>query len=269
MYRKETQSSCRNSQKIVASHIPQIYWVETLLTALYLINRLPIFGLVQSPWELLFHTSSAYTRLKVFGCSCYPCIKPYVTSKLDGKSKQCVFLGYSLQHKDIGAWILQLPKSISLGMSYLMRLHFHFIKCLKMPSPQLILVLLLLFLLLLTCNFQFQAHHLSYQAIASTILPQFHMLLVSLCNHKTPVILQSHSSSSVLQVHNIHHMVTKSKIGIFTPQAYTATKHPLPSSLDYVPTTFNQASKYAEWRSAMQDEFNALQSHRNLDFGSF
>ncbi|CAL9026369.1 unnamed protein product, partial [Prunus brigantina] len=72
--------------------------------------------------------------------------------------------------------------------------------------------------------------------------------------------LQSHSSSPSLPGQNIHPMVTRSKNGIFKPKAYTATKHPLSSSLDYVPTTYHQASKFAEWRSAMQAEFNALQS---------
>ncbi|KAM2397176.1 hypothetical protein ACFXTH_034006 [Malus domestica] len=84
---------------LVASHVPKKYWVEAISTALYLINRLPISGLLCSPWELLFHTSQDYTRLKIFGCSCYPWLKPYVSSKLEGKSKECVFLDYSLQHK--------------------------------------------------------------------------------------------------------------------------------------------------------------------------
>ena len=84
---------------LVASHVPHIYWIEAISTALYLINRMPISGRLGSPWELLFHTSPDYSRLKVFGCSCFPWLKPYVSSKLDGKSKECVFLGYSLHHK--------------------------------------------------------------------------------------------------------------------------------------------------------------------------
>ncbi|KAM2097702.1 hypothetical protein ACFX1R_021209 [Malus domestica] len=84
---------------LVASHIPQQYWVEAISTALYLINRLPISSIVHSPWELLFHSSPNYTRLKVFGCSCFPWLKLYVSSKLDGKSKECAFPGYSMQHK--------------------------------------------------------------------------------------------------------------------------------------------------------------------------
>ncbi|TQD84801.1 hypothetical protein C1H46_029649 [Malus baccata] len=41
---------------LVASQVPSVYWVEAFSTAIYLINRLPISGLLQSPWELLFHT---------------------------------------------------------------------------------------------------------------------------------------------------------------------------------------------------------------------
>ncbi|KAM1015210.1 hypothetical protein ACFX1T_044917 [Malus domestica] len=55
-------------------------------------------------------------------------------------------------------------------------------------------------------------------------------------------------------------MQTRSKSGIFKPKALTATKHPLPShlSIDYLPATYLQASKYPHWRKAMQEEVTAL-----------
>ncbi|KAB2629424.1 hypothetical protein D8674_034219 [Pyrus ussuriensis x Pyrus communis] len=59
---------------------------------------------------------------------------------------------------------------------------------------------------------------------------------------------------------NAHPMVTRSKAGIYKPKAYAATKHPLPVPLDFVPSTYLQASKHAHWRAAMQDEYNALLS---------
>ncbi|TQD88149.1 hypothetical protein C1H46_026210 [Malus baccata] len=57
-------------------------------------------------------------------------------------------------------------------------------------------------------------------------------------------------------------MQTRSKSGIFKPKALAATKHPIPSHLvvDYVPSTYLQASKHSHWRKAMQEEFNALAS---------
>ncbi|KAM0986179.1 hypothetical protein ACFX13_013638 [Malus domestica] len=59
-------------------------------------------------------------------------------------------------------------------------------------------------------------------------------------------------------------MQTRSKLGIYKPKALTSTKHPLPShlSLDYILTTYLQASKHPHWRQAMHEEFNALLNTR-------
>ena len=83
---------------LIASKVPHQFWVEAFLTATYLINRLPPIS-KPSPWEQFFHKPPDYSQLRVFGCRCYPWLKPYITSKLDAKSKPCVFLGYSLNHK--------------------------------------------------------------------------------------------------------------------------------------------------------------------------
>ncbi|XP_068304340.1 uncharacterized protein [Pyrus communis] len=72
----------------------------------------------------------------------------------------------------------------------------------------------------------------------------------------------SSTSSSQVLPRNIHPMVTRSKVGMYKPKVYAATKHPLPVDIDVVPTTYLQASKHVYWRSTMQDEFNALQSTR-------
>lgn len=53
-------------------------------------------------------------------------------------------------------------------------------------------------------------------------------------------------------------MLTWSKAGIFKPTTYSTTKHPLPTIVDFVPTTYLQASNYENWRQAMQEEFNDL-----------
>jgi hypothetical protein len=76
------------------------FWDEAFSTATYLINRLPsrVINFV-SPFEKLFGTQPDYTWLKVFGCACWPHLRPYNTRKLEFKSKKCVFLGYSSSHK--------------------------------------------------------------------------------------------------------------------------------------------------------------------------
>ena len=51
---------------------------------------------MSSPYELIFRQSPNFSKLKVFGCLCYPWLGPYASHKLDLKSQPCVFLGYSL-----------------------------------------------------------------------------------------------------------------------------------------------------------------------------
>ena len=76
------------------------YWVDAFQTALYLINRLPTRVLQYiTPYEKIFHKSPSYDTLRVFGCACFPYLRPYNTNKLQFRSKQCVFLGYSLNHQ--------------------------------------------------------------------------------------------------------------------------------------------------------------------------
>ena len=77
--------------------LPITFWPHAFTTAVYLINRLPTTILnLSSPYELIFHKSPNYSKLKVFGCLCYPWLRPYTSHKLNQRSKPCVFLGYSL-----------------------------------------------------------------------------------------------------------------------------------------------------------------------------
>ena len=81
-------------------HLPFRFWDDAFQTACYLINRLPTKILHNiSPFEKLFTSSPNHSFLKIFGCACWPNLRPYNTHKLQPRSLQCVFLGYSLMHK--------------------------------------------------------------------------------------------------------------------------------------------------------------------------
>ena len=79
--------------------LPLSLWSFAFKTAVYLINRLPTPILDhKSPFESLLHTRPNFLPLRIFGCLCYPWLRPYTTHKLDQRSKSCIFLGYSDLH---------------------------------------------------------------------------------------------------------------------------------------------------------------------------
>lgn len=80
--------------------MPLKFWCEAFSTAVYLINRTPskVLGF-STPLERLTGASPDYSSLRVFGCACWPNLRPYNTHKLSFRSTQCTFLGYSDHHK--------------------------------------------------------------------------------------------------------------------------------------------------------------------------
>ena len=94
--------------------MPLKFWDEAFLTAVYLINILPSRVIKnETPTERLLHVKPDYAPLRVFGCACWPNLRPYNNRKLMFCSKQCVFLGYSVQHK----WVKCLD--VSTGRVYI------------------------------------------------------------------------------------------------------------------------------------------------------
>jgi hypothetical protein len=80
------------------NNVPKIYWSDAVLTATYLINRLPSANLnYKSPLEILYQRKINLEYLKIFGCTCY--VHKNKQDKLDYTSIKTIFLGYSSQKK--------------------------------------------------------------------------------------------------------------------------------------------------------------------------
>ena len=77
--------------------IPQRFWGDALLTACYLINRMPSSVLNdQTPHSLFYPDQPPYQLPpQVFGCTCFVHILTPGQDKLSAKAIKCIFLGYS------------------------------------------------------------------------------------------------------------------------------------------------------------------------------
>jgi histone deacetylase 1/2 len=82
------------------AHMPLKFWDDAFLSATFLINRIPSKVVkFETPLERLYHAKPDYTSLRVFGCACWPNLRPYNKHKLAFRSKECASLGYSNLHK--------------------------------------------------------------------------------------------------------------------------------------------------------------------------
>ena len=88
-----------------AMNVPKFLWSEAVMTAAYLINRMPSRVLdYKTPIECLTGKTTYVVPPKVFGCVCF--VKDYRPSvgKLDPRALKCMFVGYSGKQKGYKCW---------------------------------------------------------------------------------------------------------------------------------------------------------------------
>ena len=77
------------------SHLPKKFWGDSILTATYIINKLPnVIISSKTPYELLYDKLPYYNILKCFGCLFYVINTQPFKDKFTYRDFKCVFIGY-------------------------------------------------------------------------------------------------------------------------------------------------------------------------------
>ena len=89
------------------------FWAKVVGMACYLINMSPRVALDgKVTWEVWTGNEVDYSGLRVFGCPTYAHIAGEERSKLDAKSRQCIYLGYQKGVKGFKLWDMKANKAV-------------------------------------------------------------------------------------------------------------------------------------------------------------
>ncbi|KAJ0733108.1 putative RNA-directed DNA polymerase [Helianthus annuus] len=244
---------------LAQSKLPQTFWSFAFQTAVYLINRLPSrLSSNKSPYQLVFQRPPDYSFLRVFGCLCFPYLRPYNQHKIDFRSTPCIFLGYSPSHHGYQC-LDQTTHRIYIARH--VRFNEHVFPSLTEPSidPP-----------------SSSTAATSFSTIPDPPLAIFDNPSIPTTEPSppTPPISEPVQTTPIPQTNTTQPTSSPSQPTtpryrpphlrphpksrkIFDPSANIATTSTVPSE----PTSFTVANESAEWRQAMAAELHAL--HRN------
>uniref|UniRef100_A0A2N9GPK3 Integrase catalytic domain-containing protein n=1 Tax=Fagus sylvatica TaxID=28930 RepID=A0A2N9GPK3_FAGSY len=80
---------------LISSGLPQNLWGEAILSANYILNKLPQKKLDKTPYELWKGRTPSYQFLKVWGCLAKVAVPIPKKVKIGPKTVDCVFIGYA------------------------------------------------------------------------------------------------------------------------------------------------------------------------------
>ena len=97
-------------------------WAEAIKTAVYILNKVPSKAVAKTPYELWTNKKPSIKYLHVWGCPTEA--RPYKPNekKLDSKTVNCYFVGYSKGREVSSFMTPQLDPSLKRAMLSLLRM---------------------------------------------------------------------------------------------------------------------------------------------------
>ncbi|GKF76493.1 retrotransposon protein, putative, ty1-copia subclass [Tanacetum coccineum] len=80
---------------LISSGMSQDMWGEAILTATYLLNKIPRKEKEETPYELWMGRKPSYQYLRVWGCLAKVVVPTPKAQKIGHKSVDCIFIGYA------------------------------------------------------------------------------------------------------------------------------------------------------------------------------
>eukprot|EP00253_Pinus_taeda_P031970 PITA_31970 len=92
----------RARSMLSGAELGQEFWVEAMETACYLVNKSPSLALEdKTPQEVWTGKKPSHSHMRVFGCDAYVHVPKEKRTKLDSKSKKCIFIGRDVVFKEV------------------------------------------------------------------------------------------------------------------------------------------------------------------------
>jgi hypothetical protein len=111
---------------MIVSSVPPHFSTKVVSTATYLINIQPSSALQGDiPFEHLCGKTPDYFSIRLFCCVCCVLPAPREHTKLTVQSVECVFLGYSAEHKGYRCWDL-VARRMQISWSVVFDGYHHF-----------------------------------------------------------------------------------------------------------------------------------------------
>ena len=80
---------------LISSGLPQNMWGEAILSANYLLNKVPKKKAENTPYESWKGIKPSYKYLRVWGCLAKVAVPPPKNVKIGPKTIDCIFIGYA------------------------------------------------------------------------------------------------------------------------------------------------------------------------------